>query len=182
MGFRYRTEGENSLNVWVPAALLPGNAVPVTSNKVKVKRATKRQGAKLGAPAAMGPIPPIASVESPIIDLPLFLPIPLPPRISSEPQHSSILERIDLSKERGGTPPDAPKRSTQQLDPIMDLTSEDWSKPKVKSDRYRCFPPVIDLTVEDSSAHAESSSMASQRRNRKGRLNSGGHDTIDISD
>ena len=79
MGFRYKIEGETTLKVWVPMALFPDSVVPVTLKKAKDKRTAKRHGAKLDAPR-MDTIPPTGDGgESSIVDLPLFLPVPLPP-------------------------------------------------------------------------------------------------------
>ena len=173
MGFRYKIEGETTLKVWVSTALFPHNVVPVTLNKAKDKRTAKQHGAKLDAPR-MDTIPPTGdSGESPIFDLPLFLPVPLPPRVPTElPKPAPILDMLDF-EEREDEPP---------MNPVIDLTSEDSSKLKTGSSRYHIFPPVIDLTVEDSSVHAESSAMAAQRGNRRGTYSDGNSDIIYISD
>ena len=73
-----------------------------------------------------------------------------------------------------------------KLSPNMDIRCPRHgtraSKLKTGSSRYHIFPPVNDLTVEDSSVHAESSVMAAQCGNHRGTYSEGNSDIIYTSD
>jgi hypothetical protein len=163
MGLRYKTEGENRLNLWVPATLFPENTASV---KAKGKRTVKRQAARLKVPE---PGQSVQLTESPVIDLPLFLPIPLPPRKPAElSQHSSILDRLDFGG-FGSSPYSASSLGHPSPSaPDIDLTvAENTTCKSPSASRYHnVAPPIIDLTTEDSSAQAESSAMGAHRHSK----------------
>ncbi|KIJ98068.1 hypothetical protein K443DRAFT_221497 [Laccaria amethystina LaAM-08-1] len=164
MGLRYKTEGENRLNLWVPATLFPENTASV---KAKGKRTAKRQAARSKVPE---PGQSVQLTESPVIDLPLFLPIPLPPRKPAElSKESSILDRLDF----GGFEPSPYNASSlghpSPSAPDINLTvAENTTCKSPSACRYHnVAPPIIDLTAEDSSAQAESSAMGANHHSKR---------------
>lgn len=182
MGLRYRTEGENKLSLWVPASLFPENTASVSQGKAKRKRTVKRQAAKSEAPESGQST---QFTESPVIDLPLFLPIPLPPRKPTEvSQHSSTSDRQDFGGGQSLSYNASGPGQSSPSGPDIDLTVAENTT--CKSPSASCYnsvvSPIIDLTAEDLSAQAESSAMGAQHHGKRQGIDTYNDDIIYISD
>ena len=165
----YETDGlgESKLNVWAPTVLFPQSVVCVGQNKTKKERTVKKRTTKpevIESTAVPTPGPPV-------VDLPLFLPIPLPSR---KPKPFPTIETLQGSISEGtpGQRLSTARGHSTGFSAIIDLMAENSNPPAESSvtgaQRLIRIPEIIDLTVEDPSTQAESSTMGARRHNGKG--------------
>ena len=157
-------------------------SVTVRQGKAKNKQTVKQQAARLEAPK-LGQS--VQFSKSPVVNLPLFLPILLPPQKPTELfQHSSILDRLDFggfeSSSYDALNPGQPSPSTPDID--LTITKNTMCKFADTFLYQNVISHIIVLTVEDLSTQAKSSAMGTQHHSKHKGIDRYNDNIIYISD